>query len=92
MEHQELFEKLREVSEMSMFNENVRQACLQLLMVTQPDDPNEVLEVAFNLCAEAISTAVSLTAEVFLGKDTVDEMVSELQEKELQEMIEGYLK
>jgi len=91
MENQELFEKLREVSEIAMFNEGIRQACLQVLMVTQPEDPNELLELLFNLCAEAISNSVSLTAEVFLGKDAVNEIVSELQEKELQEMIQNYL-
>lgn len=86
----QLLSQLQEIAEKSIFQENVRVACVELMATYKQLDVNELVEKLFNLCAEVSANAVSATTYLFVDTDELEQFIDQEQEKELQEMIESY--
>lgn len=83
-------QQLREIAEQSLFQENVRVACLEIMVTYRDLDIEELVDKLWSLCAEVSANAVSATTHLFVDIDEVEKFIEQEQEKELQEMIESY--
>lgn len=83
-------QELKEIAEQAIFQENVRTACVELMVTYKQLDVNELTEKLFNLCAEVSANAVSATTYLFVNTDELEKFIDQEQEKELQEMIESF--
>jgi len=83
-------QQLKEIAEQAIFQENVRTACVELMVTYKQLDVNELVDRLFNLCAEVSANAVSATTYLFVNTDELEQFIDQEQEKELQEMIESF--
>lgn len=83
-------QQLREIAEQSLFQENVRVACLEIMVTYRDLDIEELVDKLWNLCAEVSANAVSATSYLFVDTDELEKFIDQEQEKELQEMIESF--
>lgn len=86
----QLLSQLQEIAEGALFQDNVRLACLDIIVSYNNLEVEELVEKLFNLCAEVSANAVSSTTYLFVDTDELEQFIDQEQEKELQEMIESF--